>query len=108
MLRPLTVPSRSPGLLLTDSDFWMEQRRFVLRQLKEFGFGRRTMAALVQDEAGELARSFEDKLREKPEGVIAPMHDAFGEHQHPHPATKAYLYCNYCTDTPLFLTAIAV
>lgn len=67
------------GLLLTDGDFWHEQRRFVLRQLKEFGFGRRTMAALVQDEASELVRAFEDKLRASPTGAIAPMHDAFGE-----------------------------
>ncbi|XP_052132829.1 methyl farnesoate epoxidase [Frankliniella occidentalis] len=66
------------GLLLTDSDFWLEQRKFVIRHLREFGFGRRGMAGMVQDEAGELVRAFEEKLRASPEGAIAPMHDAFG------------------------------
>lgn len=50
------------GLLLTDEDFWQEQRRFVLRHLREFGFGRRTMAAMVEEEAEDLARTFMSKM----------------------------------------------
>jgi hypothetical protein len=50
------------GVLLTDEEFWQDQRRFVLRHLKEFGFGRRTMAELVEEEAGQLVKAFQQKL----------------------------------------------
>jgi hypothetical protein len=50
------------GVLLTDEEFWQDQRRFVLRHLREFGFGRRTMADLVEQEAGQLVKAFQQKL----------------------------------------------
>lgn len=70
----------STGLLLTDEEFWQEQRRFVLRHLREFGFGRRTMAQLVEDEAVELVNVFIKKFKDKEEneGIIIQMNDAFG------------------------------
>lgn len=51
------------GVLLTDEEFWQEQRRFVVRHLKEFGFGRRTMAELVEEEADQLVQAFRHKLQ---------------------------------------------
>ncbi|KDR10510.1 probable cytochrome P450 303a1 isoform X2 [Zootermopsis nevadensis] len=67
------------GVLLTDEDFWQEQRRFVLRHLKEFGFGRHTMAELVEEEAGQLVQAFQQKLQgSQNAGVVMPMHNAFG------------------------------
>ncbi|XP_012256777.2 probable cytochrome P450 303a1 isoform X2 [Athalia rosae] len=42
------------GVLVTDGPLWVEQRRFILRHLREFGFGRVTMASLVQEEAVHL------------------------------------------------------
>lgn len=39
------------GVLLTDGDFWQEQRRFIVRHLKEFGFARRGMFDIIQNEA---------------------------------------------------------
>lgn len=30
-----------PGIFFTDSALWHEQRRFALRNLRDFGFGRR-------------------------------------------------------------------
>ncbi|XP_012279451.1 probable cytochrome P450 303a1 [Orussus abietinus] len=42
------------GVLLTDGPLWLEQRRFVLRHLREFGFGRTDMAILIEDEASHL------------------------------------------------------
>lgn len=67
------------GLLLTDEEFWQEQRRFVLRHLREFGFGRRTMAELVESEAEHLVAVFKERLAgcEK-NGKIINMQDAFG------------------------------
>jgi hypothetical protein len=59
------------GVLLTDEEFWQEQRRFVLRHLKEFGFGRRTMAELVEEEAMQLVRAFQKRLEGSQVGRMA-------------------------------------
>ncbi|PNF37031.1 putative cytochrome P450 303a1 [Cryptotermes secundus] len=67
------------GVLLTDEEFWQEQRRFVLRHLKEFGFGRRTMAELVEEEARQLVQAFQKRLEGfQNAGVVMSMHNAFG------------------------------
>lgn len=67
------------GLLLTDEEFWVEQRRFVLRHLREFGFGKRTMAELVQEEAVQLVEVFKEKIARSKngKGEIFGMRDAF-------------------------------
>ncbi|KAK7571915.1 hypothetical protein V9T40_014387 [Parthenolecanium corni] len=71
------------GLLLTDEEFWQEQRRFVMRHLREFGFGKRTMSELVEAEALQLLKMFEEKMKTDPsefdgvKGTIVPMRDAF-------------------------------
>lgn len=59
------------GVLLTDEEFWQEQRRFVLRHLKEFGFGRRTMAELVEEEAWQLVQAFQKRLEGSQVGRMA-------------------------------------
>ena len=43
---------------------WVEQRRFVLRHLREFGFGRTSMATLIEEEAQHLVEHFKKLLRE--------------------------------------------
>lgn len=50
------------GVLLTDENFWHEQRRYVIRNLREFGFGRRNMSAMIEDEAGFLVEHLKQKL----------------------------------------------
>ncbi|PSN35367.1 putative cytochrome P450 303a1 [Blattella germanica] len=65
------------GILLTDEEFWHEQRRFVMRHLKELGMGRRMMSDLVEQEAEELVNSFRQRVNGKKEGVIVPMLDVF-------------------------------
>lgn len=67
------------GLLLTDEEFWVEQRRFVLRHLREFGFGKRTMAELVQEEAVQLVDDFKEQIAKSKDGKgeIFAMRDAF-------------------------------
>ncbi|KAF6201395.1 hypothetical protein GE061_005843, partial [Apolygus lucorum] len=66
------------GLLLTDEEFWVEQRRFVLRHLRDFGFGRRTMAELVEQEAEHLVNYFKEKVNAEKGGAVIEMADAFG------------------------------
>ncbi|KAG5675207.1 hypothetical protein PVAND_005131 [Polypedilum vanderplanki] len=39
------------GILFTDSEFWHAQHRFILRQLKDFGFTRKGMIEICENEA---------------------------------------------------------
>ncbi|XP_076636803.1 methyl farnesoate epoxidase [Colletes latitarsis] len=39
------------GLVFTDTDVWQKQRRFALRTLREFGFGKYTMDYIIQQDA---------------------------------------------------------
>lgn len=58
----------------------MEQRRFVLRHLREFGFGKRTMAELVQEEAMQLVDHFRAQISRSGgdgRGAVFAMRDAF-------------------------------
>lgn len=47
-----------------DERLWVEQRRFVLRHLKEFGFGRTSMVTIIEDEASKLVEHFKKLLRD--------------------------------------------
>lgn len=46
------------GILFQDGQEWQEQRRFALRHLKDFGFGKRSMESLIMDEVTELVSGF--------------------------------------------------
>lgn len=52
------------GLIVVDERLWVEQRRFVLRHLREFGFGRTSMATIIEDEALKLVEHFKKLLRD--------------------------------------------
>jgi hypothetical protein len=49
-LSPLT------GFFFTDGSFWVEQRRFSLRHLRDFGFGKKSLEVIIMDEAEELIK----------------------------------------------------
>ncbi|XP_018325402.1 probable cytochrome P450 303a1 [Agrilus planipennis] len=68
------------GLLLTDREFWHEQRKFVLRHLKEFGFGQRNMSALIEEEVLTIVDTLEKKIKSQKSGAIVRMDDFFGIH----------------------------
>lgn len=51
------------GVLVTDGQVWTEQRRFVLRHLREFGFGRTNMSELIEEEAHHMVDHFKKLLR---------------------------------------------
>jgi len=52
-----------PGVIGTSGQYWKEQRRFLLRNLKDFGFGRASMESIIQDEMAKLC----SKLAKLPE-----------------------------------------
>lgn len=54
----------APGLIVVDERLWVEQRRFVLRHLREFGFGRTSMATIIEDEALKLVEHFKKLLQD--------------------------------------------
>ncbi|XP_066586057.1 probable cytochrome P450 303a1 [Prorops nasuta] len=51
------------GLLVVDGKLWVEQRRFVLRHLREFGFGRTSMATIIEEEVYILVQRFKSLLQ---------------------------------------------
>lgn len=51
------------GVLLTDEDFWVEQRRFIVRHLKDFGFARQGMTEICQLEAECMYEDLKSQIR---------------------------------------------
>ena len=45
---------RVPGVIFTQGRFWTEQRRFTLKVLKDFGFGKTSMEDTIMDEVEKL------------------------------------------------------
>nr|QST15063.1 CYP370A1 protein [Diaphanosoma celebensis] len=41
------------GMMFTDGDFWRRQRRFTLRHLRDFGFGKSSMEHVMKEEIDE-------------------------------------------------------
>lgn len=46
-----------------DDRLWVEQRRFVLRHLRDFGFGRTSMVTIIEYEALKLVEHFKKMLQ---------------------------------------------
>ena len=45
-----------PGVIFTHGKYWKELRRFMLRNLRDFGFGKTSMEDLFQLEVGKLCK----------------------------------------------------
>lgn len=65
------------GVLLTDEEFWQEQRRFIVRHLKEFGFARRGMAEIIGNEAMHVRQDFQVMVDAANGRAIVPMQTVF-------------------------------
>lgn len=51
------------GLLASSGDNWKEQRRFTLKHLKGFGFGKASMELSIMDEVKDLSETWKSELR---------------------------------------------
>ncbi|CAH0546161.1 unnamed protein product [Brassicogethes aeneus] len=50
------------GIILVDQNFWTEQRRFLLRHLREFGFGRKSMSSMIEEEAAHMVEYLKETI----------------------------------------------
>ncbi|CRL00375.1 CLUMA_CG013643, isoform A [Clunio marinus] len=53
------------GVLLTDGEFWQTQRRFIQRHLKEFGYARKGMQEICENEAEFCLNDFRNLITKK-------------------------------------------
>jgi len=49
------------GLIFTDGPYWQELRRFTLRHLRHFGFGKTSMEFMIMEEAEYLVKEMKSK-----------------------------------------------
>ena len=62
--RGVSAPSPLPGLIVSSGEPWLHQRRFTLRALKDFGFGKASMENMISAEVAqfsELLRTFQGR-----------------------------------------------
>ena len=50
------------GLTASEGEQWVAQRRFALRNLRDFGFGKKSMESLAQDDIIELINGFKKEV----------------------------------------------
>jgi hypothetical protein len=49
------------GLIFTDGTYWQELRRFTLRHLRYFGFGKSSMEGMIMEEGEYLVKEMKNK-----------------------------------------------
>lgn len=50
------------GIVGSQGERWEVHRRFLLRQLRDFGFGKSSMQALISDEVTEVIERFKKRV----------------------------------------------
>jgi len=60
-----------PGIIVSQKDPWMQQRRFTLKTLRDFGFGKQGMEGLILEEVSKFKSYLDGKIGEPID--IAPM-----------------------------------
>ncbi|CAL8111339.1 unnamed protein product [Orchesella dallaii] len=56
----LAISNGPHGIINTEGNCWEEQRRFVLRRLRDFGFAKSSMEGLILDEASAILNWFDN------------------------------------------------
>jgi methyl farnesoate epoxidase/farnesoate epoxidase len=49
------------GIINTEGEHWEQLRRFTLRQLRDFGFGKKSMEGLIMEELKEIVEWMKSK-----------------------------------------------
>ena len=58
------------GLMFIDGEFFSQQRRFALRHLRDFGFGRTSMEDLIHEEIRDLMTEIRERSASDPNNVV--------------------------------------
>ena len=58
MLTRIDILQNFQGIFTTDGQMWVEQKRFALKHLKDFGFGKIGVQGVIQDEVEDLVKCF--------------------------------------------------
>ena len=58
------------GIIFQSGKTWKEQRRFALKNLRNFGLGKQSMEALIVDEINELSEKWKRDLQSNGEQII--------------------------------------
>jgi hypothetical protein len=48
------------GVIFTDGPLWVEHRRFTIRSLKDFGFGKKDAEGIILEETEELIKEIKE------------------------------------------------
>merc|ERR1740131_720998 len=54
------------GLVVTEGEEWNEQRKFAVRVLRNFGFGKTSLEAIMQEELTEFSKRLEVESKNGP------------------------------------------
>ena len=55
-----------PGIVFTHGKYWQDQRRFLLRTLRDFGFGKSSMEDMILEESEKLKKMISNKMLNHP------------------------------------------
>jgi hypothetical protein len=58
------------GVVFTDGEFWREQRRFTMRQLREMGFGKTSVEYQMTDEIRDLIDEIKKQGRSNDDFIV--------------------------------------
>lgn len=61
---------RMLGVFFANGRLWQEQRRFTLRHLRDFGFGKTSMEGLIHEEAQDCIKSIQNSVQSSGDSVI--------------------------------------
>jgi hypothetical protein len=67
---------RTYGIATTSGQPWQDQKRFALKVLKEFGFGRKGLDGVIQEEGARLIRTMLEESESAP-GIILRIETNF-------------------------------
>merc|ERR1711935_985206 len=57
----------TPGLVMSNGKLWSDQRRFTLRALRDFGYGKRGLEHLINEEVASFITHLQDHVEEEME-----------------------------------------
>jgi hypothetical protein len=55
------ITNYCPGVVFTDGPLWIEHRRFTIRHLKDFAFGKKSAEGVILEETKELVEEMKEK-----------------------------------------------